>query len=212
MPSRCLSRNENEFFQENSDEKEIDQQVMELWFMTMDQPMPQILNINRLKKGLPGVTQEQGAVHAQACVVCLEDQGHIPGAEISVNGSFDKAFKIRWEAGVSAQMKRGWQDEKEATEYAACGIAFLLVLKLTPYTVIQRSRTSTGFDYWLGANPANFAARLEVSGIRNSSPNNTVDRRTKQKLNQTTQSDDSKLPAYVVVVEFSKPLAQVSEK
>ena len=34
----------------------------------------------------------------------------------------------------------------------------------------------------------------------------------KQKLKQTAQSDEIRLPAYAIVVEFGEPLAQVQKK
>ena len=34
----------------------------------------------------------------------------------------------------------------------------------------------------------------------------------REKLKQTNQSDDLQLPAYVVVVEFGRPLAEVQKK
>ena len=89
----------------------------------------------------------------------------------------------------------------------------------TPYTVIAAGVQLTGIDYWLGdASDATFQrkARLEASGMRypgdgivNSS---VITQRVNDKLRQTNQSDDTQLPAYVIVVEFSRPVAEVHEK
>ena len=53
--------------------------------------------------------------------------------------------------------------------------------------------------------------RMYVSGIlqRNDSE---IRARTREKLGQTDQSDSSALPAYVIVVEFGRPLAEVTKK
>ena len=93
------------------------------------------------------------------------------------------------------------------------GIAVLLAQKEIGYTVIKRSRKGTGFDYWMGdisAYPFQNKARLEISGIRGGN-DQQVKARVQQKLKQTGRSDGA-LPAYVIVVEFGQPLAEVQEK
>lgn len=92
------------------------------------------------------------------------------------------------------------------------GIAVLLAQKEIGYTVIERSRIGTGFDYWLGKESNLFQkkARLEISGILRGS-NSDVKARIRQKLKQTNRSDGV-LPAYVIVVEFGHPLAEVQKK
>jgi hypothetical protein len=95
--------------------------------------------------------------------------------------------------------------------------ALLLIRERTDYTAIHRSIQSTGIDYWLGykANADNqiFSrkdARLEVSGILKQSPTNRPSYRAKAKNNQTKQSDETFIfPVYVIVVEFSRPMADM---
>lgn len=90
----------------------------------------------------------------------------------------------------------------------------MLIEKETGYKVIERSRRCTGFDYWLGDETDELLqhkGRLEVSGIRRGE-NRDVQARVRQKLKQTDRSDDLKLPAYVIVVEFGEPLAEVRKK
>ena len=105
-------------------------------------------------------------------------------------------------------------DLVEATEYGAYGLAMLLMLELTPFTVIRQSKRGTGVDYWLGykdaPKPFQDAARLEVSGILNGD-DSAVRSRVKVKHNQTYPSDGL-LPGYIVVVEFGRPIAQVVQK
>lgn len=170
------------------------------------------LDLNSLSYGLPGLTSTMGCVLAQAAAVCLEDQDHALGVSLSVSGDFRKSFAVHWPE-VSSQTRRCYNDPQEATEWGACGVAILLILEFTEYTVIERSRKGTGFDYWLGHEdelPFQHKARLEVSGIRNGN-NSTIDRRVRQKLEQTAPTDGP-LPAFVVVVEFGQPLSKVKTK
>ena len=171
------------------------------------------LDLNRLGHGLPGLTATMGSVLAQAAAVCLEDQDHALGVSLSVSGDFKESFAVHWPK-VSSQTRRCYNDLQEATEWGASGVAILLILECTEYTVIERSRKGTGFDYWLGREddelPFQYKARLEVSGIRNGN-NSTIDRRVRQKLKQTTPTDGP-LPAFVVVVEFGQPLSKVKTK
>ena len=85
----------------------------------------------------------------------------------------------------------------------------------TSYTVIERSRKGTGFDYMLGDSLDPLftpKARLEVSGIMRETDGNTLDMRFHQKTAQTDKSDGTRLPAYVSVVEFSTPKAKFDIK
>ena len=169
-----------------------------------------------LSKGLPAITSEFGAVLAQAGAVCFEDQNHPRGVELKVDGTFQAKYKVFWQ-DVTDQMRRTFNDPDLATEWGACGVALLLLLDLTEYTVINTSRKGTGFDYWLGKKGNGDErlfqnkARLEISGIRKGSYS-LVRARVKQKLEQVKPSDSSLLPAYIVVVEFNTPLSHVVEK
>jgi hypothetical protein len=123
-----------------------------------------VLRIDDLNDGLPAITAEFGASLAQAAAVCLESQNHSSGVELRLTGR--RTFVLQW-TPATEQMRRCWNEAVEATEFGACGIAFLLILKLTEFTIIERSRKGTGFDYWLGRDDQLFQkkARLEISGI-----------------------------------------------
>jgi hypothetical protein len=172
------------------------------------------LFLTRLAEGLPAVTPAFGAALAEAGAICLQDQHHPQGVLIQIEGVFDTAFSLHWQE-VTDQMRRCWNDEEYTTEQAAYGITFLLLLHLTEFTVIERSRKGSGFDYWLGTRqdselPFTNRVRLEVSGIRKGD-NNRIRSRARQKLDQTKRSD-GRLPAYIFVIEFSSPLAFVTQK
>ena len=170
-------------------------------------PTEQELDLRLLGNGAPGLTPAAGSSLAEAGGVCLYEQGHAPGCTLDVSGTSRATYSITWEVpGDQALMT--WNDEREATEAGACGIA-LLVARDEGYTVASRSRQGTGFDYWLTRTedgpPFSDDARLEVSGIRNGSAA-TVRNRVRKKREQITRYE-SPLPGLVVVVEFGDPRA-----
>lgn len=172
------------------------------------------LTLESLQDGLPGLTQAWGKLLCEASTFCLVAQSHSKGVELKVKGMTNTAFNLYWQAEITEQIKAAWNDEQDLTEFGACGIAILLILKLTGFTVIERARKGTGVDYWLGYKntdrPFQNAARLEVSGILNGDMS-AVKTRVNKKLKQTTPTDGA-LPAFIVVVEFSKPLSHLVKK
>jgi hypothetical protein len=132
-----------------------------------------------------------------------------------LDGIIKVECEVKWSREIDEQARRSWNDTQEMTEYGACGVAVLLVLKFTEYTVIERSKKGTGFDYWLGFKnselPFQNSARLEISGILKGDKV-AFNSRVNQKLKQTFPTDNTKLPAYVVVVEFSEPKAKMVTK
>lgn len=176
----------------------------------------QVLNLQSFNQGLPAITPAFGAAIAEASAICLTDEAHKPGVALEVEGEFSTTFKLDWQP-VTEQTRRCWNDEEYTTEQAAYGVAFLLILQLTNLTVIERSRKGTGFDYWLGTQdstatlPFQRMVRLEVSGIRKGN-RSQINARVKQKTEQTRASDAQGLPAYIIVVEFSRPISIMSAK
>ena len=169
-----------------------------------------MLDLNDLGNGIfPGISAARGGSLAEAGAVCLESQKHGKGVGFSVRGHSNGNYRLTWPS-ITLQSLDSWNDPEEATEQAAVGIAALLAKKEIGFAVLQRSRKGTGFDYWIGNDeslPFQFKARLEISGIRQGN-DTAVRARVKQKLNQTGRSA-GKFPAYVIVVEFGRPLAEV---
>lgn len=180
---------------------------------------------------IPGVDRPKGNDLARAAAVCLESQKHGPGVQMSIRGASSKVHSVDW-AISSPQNRRTRSDLQEATEDGAAGIAILLAIREIGHTVILRSRKTTGIDYWLGDNDTTSISaaekrmteelqvlleddelivrgRMEVSGILNGDDGEVLSRST-AKLNQTARSASSELPAYVIVVEFGRPLAEVT--
>ena len=54
--------------------------------------------------------------------------------------------------------------------------------------------------------------RLEVSGILDAQYPSRIVQRVKEKMEQTKQSDYSALPAYVIVVEFGRPVVYMVKR
>lgn len=185
-------------------------------------PSPRPLALSRLSNGkILMLTFEAGKHLAQACAVRFDDQQHHHGVSLLVEFN-DKMISTyvfiidEWEE-VTPKHLMTWGDSEYTTEHAACGIACLLAMELTDYTVINRSRKGPGFDYWLGFKDAieeppftKYDARLEVSGIRRGNKSQ-IKQRVKTKLDQTKPSDGT-TPAYVVVVEFGTPTAHMVKK
>jgi hypothetical protein len=168
------------------------------------------LNLDRLADGFAHIPAECGAGLAQASVVCLVRQGHSSGVRLRVDGSFQADFVVRWSFILTDAMRRFWNDLEVATENGAYGIALLLMQTLTGFTVLERSRKGSGFDWWLGKGDNLFQdkARLEVSGILRGD-DGRINSRVADKQRQIGQPDSSEQAVYVVVVEFGAPRAKV---
>jgi len=144
---------------------------------------------------------------AEACAVCLEEQGHTPGVVMEVRGLADAESRVLWKSPAPGTSDT-YADDEVATEHGAIAIALLTVRAMTDYTVVRRSMKGTGFDYWLsrvGALPYRHDARLEISGLR-AADARRLQARIRQKARQTDRSDGT-LPALIAVVEFSHPIS-----
>lgn len=171
--------------------------------------MSEIIALERLKNGFFGVSPIVGAAHLEACLVCLGHNRHLSGVKLAIEGTNQTEFSLQWHDTISEQARRSWNDLTIATEWAACGIAFLLMEKIIGYTVVRQARKGNGIDYWLGeyntyTEFVHEKARLEVSGILSAEYESNIKARVKQKINQV--SDDN-VETYVIVVEFSRPLS-----
>ncbi|MEM1324894.1 MAG: hypothetical protein AAGI23_03010 [Bacteroidota bacterium] len=173
------------------------------------------LNLYELKEKSYVPSKRMSDFLSEAASVCLENQNHSQGVELKVTGALEGNIQLSWEE-TTQQIRDNWSDLQEATEYGATCIAILLLQEMTDLKVIRRSPKGTGFDYWLGNKkdndfPFQEKAVLEVSGILKGTPSQ-VNQRLKEKMIQTEQSDDLKLPVYVIVVEFSTPVCKIAIK
>ena len=114
----------------------------------------------------------------------LSDRWHLPASDfVAVAGaavwwrpeSSEKLF--RWPTLFTYSMD--WPEWKQILHrpnrsrgMRAVGVAILLAKSELGYSVMERSRKGTGFDYWIGDEtelPFDRKARLEISGIRKGS-------------------------------------------
>lgn len=177
--------------------------------------MKQIINIDTIKEGMPGITPIIGNYMYENCLMCLHRAGHVVEVGLQVKGLIEDVFELHWTDEITEQLYRSYPDDLETTEQGAVCISVLMAKHLTDYTVIERSWRGTGIDYWLGYENAPLlerAARLEISGIKTETATNTMNARYEQKLKQTGLSDDFNLPAYISIVEFSNPKCLFNKK
>lgn len=172
------------------------------------------IRLELLREAFPGISPEAGAALAQAASICLERENYSSCTDMNIDGDWNRAVSLCWRT-TDARMRRAWGDIQEATEYGACGIAALLIARLTSLVVVERSVKGTGFDYWLShkddVEPLfQRKARLEVSGIQNGGEAE-IRQRLREKLKQINRSD-GKFPAYIAIVEFSTPRSRMVQK
>jgi len=177
--------------------------------------MDKIINLLDIKNGFPGLDIATANFCYVACMVCLHKNNHCDGVLLDLQGDTTATITVQWSDYFDEQINRAWKDQDDATEYGAVCISAMLVRECTDYTIVERSRKGTGFDYWLGYEndiPFQHSARLEISGIFKENEQNNVDKRFRIKKKQTNQSDITRLPAYISIVEFSKPRAIFAKK
>ena len=151
--------------------------------------------------------------YAEATAICFEENNFTGTASLKIEQSEKEiaAFNLTW-ATVNQQVKDMHNDLIYETEYGAYCIAFLIIHHLTDYKIIRRSKRKTGFDYWLSEKESDYpfadAARLEVSGILKGK-NTEIAQRIRIKKEQIKQSDGSKLPAYIIITAFHKPISKI---
>ena len=139
---------------------------------------------------------------------------------------------LKWEAQDRPQNVQSWRNRQRRAEWAAEGIAFLMVEEFTPYTVVEQSeggstddeslKGGSGIDYFLAykdnvdcARASGYPAhdaRLEVSGILRATEGNSLRRRVREKIKQSKKSDDYGTPAFIIVVEIGAPQVNFTER
>jgi hypothetical protein len=179
-----------------------------------DQNEMRKLDLNDLKKGMPGVSEAVGNFLAEAATVCLSLNGHHSGVKLEVEGTYQELFEVIWQEVPDESIINSWKDLKEAAEYGATAIALLLMLALTDYDAFVRVPQQMNADYVLiktvetqGDEPA---AYLEISGIFQENSGNTIRMRFSAKERQLIEKNTGDLPVLIVVAEFSIPKAKIS--
>jgi hypothetical protein len=177
----------------------------------------EVLDIETLKDTLLNISPVQCDGYSEGCIVALEAQGKQTGVKLKVTGDAESEYLLNWKKKVN---KNGWKEPIKFTESGAVAISFFLTRKLTEFNVIEEALIGTGVDYWLGYDDThpnfdklNFInARVEISGILEEKGTNTLEARVRKKMVQTEQSDSTKLPAYVSIIEISTPKDYFAKK
>lgn len=175
------------------------------------------INLDVLKNGIPVISKKTGAFLAEAAAICFALNGYESGVKLTVKGEIEDVFEIIWKDAITDEVLNSWNDAKEATEFGATALAILLLLENTDFQHFIRAYQGTGIDYWLGRGRYNGeqlptesrAGRLEISGILKESRGNTLNMRIAQKKRQAKKTDNTNLPVYIIVVEFSYPKVKV---
>lgn len=176
-----------------------------------------IFTLEELKETITLFSATQADFFTENCIVALEHHYKTSGCVLNVSGDTTKSFEIKWSKAVK---KNGYIEHKKFIEKSAEALSFFLTKHLTEYEVFEEASIGEGVDYWLcygekneRYNPENFFnARLEVSGIGEETPQNSVKARVKIKMKQTVPTDGTKLPVYISVIEHSTPKAYFGKK
>lgn len=182
-----------------------------------------VLDLERLKGGIGLCPSEVCGATYLAALRALELVAHRPKVNCHVYDRDELIFSIEVHWDDSHHGHHFLNDMKRIPEFAAAGIAILIVEDFTEFTVVSEANSdSSGIDFYLGAKRAidnysftDFAthdARLEVSGIIRENRGNTFKRRVNQKIEQSRKSDHLGTPAFVIVAEFSVPAANFTKR
>ena len=181
-----------------------------------------ILTIDELKETIQAFTRNQFSdsqleSYGENSIVALEDNYHKSSCVLKVYGDTTIDFQLNWSKVFG---RAGYKEPKKFTEKGAEAISFLLCHKLTDFGILEEAMIGTGIDYWLAyeTNHANYSknslmdARLEISGILKETSQNTMVSRIQVKKLQTHRSNNTSLPDYVSIIEFSIPKAYFGKK
>lgn len=170
------------------------------------------LDLSNLHSLCPTLSENWAGFVAEASAVCLEHNGHVNGAEMSLSGDEEGRLELRWKQPEKTA-HNSHADLQDAVEHGASGIACGLASMISDQPGLLRSVKGTGFDYWLGEDDDLLfqkKERLEISGILSGSESDIRSRR-KRKLEQIERTNRH-LPGLVIVVEFSQPVSEVARK
>ncbi|HKV12581.1 MAG TPA: hypothetical protein VJ725_30835 [Thermoanaerobaculia bacterium] len=170
------------------------------------------LTLESLGDGMRGMDDVTGLNYARACAVCLEEAGHPAQCIVTITGSFARQFLLI-RPDLTDQIRSAHADLFRATEDGSCGLAILVVAKLTNLEVLRQSSRKNGFDYVLvprGSFLFQNRVRLEVTGTRTSKTERELELLVEEKRRRFDKFGDQGIPpAIIVVVDFGRPLAHV---
>ena len=171
------------------------------------------INLDQLREGQPGISPDIAGFLVEAAVFCLVENGHQSGVVLEVEGHFTEKVKLLWAKEIDEQIRRGWLDIKEATEYGATALAALLLFNFENLVVYERIPQSGDADFYLqSVSNQKIEAMMEVSGIWQQSETNTPQIRINIKKKRLEKSKSKQnLPVFIVVTEFSHPKSKIEK-
>lgn len=178
------------------------------------------LDLDLLKEGLPGISAARGMFYREAVIVGLKKQGHQSGILMEISGAFQEKFEVVWEDDIDILTVNSWRDELQIANFGAVGIALLLMKSLLEIISFEEGVIGTGIDFWVSTKDYLKAqipfmereARLEISGILEEKPSNTVNMRIGKKRKQMHPTDHLELTGWIIVVEFKTPKSKIEKK
>ena len=189
-----------------------------------------VIDIEQLRNGVGCLDVDHCSAACRAAQVALSEAGHPFSVRCEVEDQEKPLFTVvlQWRELEKRSAKSSWRQLQRLGEWAAEGIAFLMVDEFTPFTVVDQSEVDTrpgrgtGIDYYLGAKEnlncddeddfPEHLARLEVSGILRPSAGNSMKARVSNKIKRTKNSDSDGTPAYIIVVEFETPVMNFTQR
>lgn len=189
-----------------------------------------IIELEHLRSGIGCLSLEHCVAACQAAQLALTEAGHPVSVTCEVEDQEQPLFTVvlQWTELEKRSTTRSWKNLQRLGEWAAEGIAFLMVDTFTPFTVVDQSEVDTrpgrgtGIDYYLGAKEnldcededdfPQHLARLEVSGILRPPSSSSLKARVNEKIKQTMQSDSEGTPAFIIVVEFKTPVVNFTQR
>ncbi|MCY3857289.1 MAG: hypothetical protein OXG25_00070 [Gammaproteobacteria bacterium] len=187
------------------------------------------IDIEQLRNGVGCLDVDHCIGTCGAAQVALTEAGHpiSVNCEVTDQGTPRFMVELRRAEMEPPSKKRSWRQRQRLGEWAAEGIAFLMIEAFTPFTVVDQSEVittpggGTGIDYYLGIKEdldcddeddfPEHLGRLEVSGILASS-SSSLNARVNEKIEQSKKSDDEGTPAYIIVVEFKTPVVNFTRR
>ncbi|MCY4465391.1 MAG: hypothetical protein OXE46_07635 [Chloroflexi bacterium] len=175
---------------------------------------PIILDLDDLSTDIPALTGALALQMQEAVVMCMNSQEKSSGVSCDLR-NLDEALgnlRILWKMSYSERIRRAFGDSRNAAERAGEAIAILTVLAFTDYTVIERARIGSGFDFWLSRTDDNeeylfqHEMGLESKGLSHAKYPSQIVTAVRDGLAQIRKSKYAKLPALVVATEFSRPV------
>ncbi|MCY3833011.1 MAG: hypothetical protein OXG85_08330 [Chloroflexi bacterium] len=173
-----------------------------------------VLDLDKLNQALPRVRASLINYIYDAAVFLLNHHRHQTGLRCEVRNLEEKLnfATLVWTRPYSESMINTFGDTDYAVEFAAEGMACLTIRATTKYTAIKRSQRNDGVDFWLAESDDlnrfafQFAARMESKGITKARYPSDIKAKVDEGIIQSKRSDETRLPAYIIVTDFGEPV------